>query len=109
VPVSGNDDQLNAHQIDAIRGTFDRHGYGFQYAVAKECARLRNVGESTWWLDATEFPVEVHSTHLHIDIVLRNPGGLMVLECKRANPAISIWAFGRSQDGVRIDRHRLTG
>ena len=43
-----------------IRGTFDRHGYGFQYAVAKECTRLRDVGESTWSIDATEFPVEVH-------------------------------------------------
>lgn len=84
-------DDLNAHQLDAVRRTFDRHGYGFQYAVAKECVRLRDAGESSWWLDATEFPVEVHGTHLHIDMVLRNTGGLMVVECKRANPSISIY------------------
>ena len=38
-----------------MRATLDRHGYGFQFAVVRECQRLREGNKSSWWMDATEF------------------------------------------------------
>jgi hypothetical protein len=43
----------------------------------------------------------VNSPSLHIDLVLRSLGGLLVVECKRVNPAIGLWCFGRSEYGTR--------
>jgi hypothetical protein len=79
-----------------VKEAFARHGFGFQFAVVRECERLRQSRKSTWWPDATEFPVEVNGTHLHIDLVLRNPAACMAIECKRVNPAYGVWAFARS-------------
>jgi hypothetical protein len=39
----------------------------------------------------------VNESHTHVDIVLRGSSGLVVIECKRANPAFSRWGFSRSQ------------
>ncbi|HLG57942.1 MAG TPA: hypothetical protein VI485_21530 [Vicinamibacterales bacterium] len=106
-------DQQHSREDEALRAIFSRHGYGFQYAVAKQCVDQHHKRASHWQLDATEFPVEVNGTHLHVDIILRSGRGLMIIECKRANPALALWCFGRStfssedmseQSFVRLDQ-----
>lgn len=105
-------DELTEREQTELRAAFARHGYGFQYASVKEFIRLREARQSRWWVDATEFPVEVNSAQLHVDIILRTTHGLMVVECKRVNPGLGTWCFGRTaftaessseQNGVRFE------
>ncbi len=76
----------------SARHALDRHGYGFQFAVAKT---LRSVS-SKWRFEAAELPVDLHGANLHIDIVLRHPKAVMAIECKRVDPALASWCFARS-------------
>jgi hypothetical protein len=88
--------EQNTHDLDLVRASLNRHGYGFQFAVIRECLRLRDKGSSSWSVDATEFPVDVKNTMLHVDVVLRNSNAVIAVECKRVNPAMGIWVFGKS-------------
>src|SRR5262245_41066973 len=91
-----------------LRDVFSRHGYGFHFAVTNALVRLHHKRRSSWMVETVEFPVEVHGTTLHIDIVLRNvdTNAIAVVECKRANPALATWCFGKS--GYAASR-RMTG
>ena len=79
---------------DDLQKRLDQHGYGFQYALIRH---LREKGLS-WYLQATEFPVEVGEKHTRIDFVLKygSRNVYLVAECKRANPALSNWCFIRA-------------
>lgn len=89
-------DNVGTADAQAVRAVFGGHGHWFHYAAVKEITRLHDGRLSPWAVDATEFPVEVQGIHLHIDIILRTRRGLIVLECKRSNRALSQWAFARS-------------
>ena len=79
-----------------FKRVLDSHGYGFQYALLKECERLRQNGKSPWSFEAAEIPVTVGSRETHIDFVLRTHSAVLVAECKRANPALARWCFARA-------------
>ncbi|MCZ7652665.1 MAG: hypothetical protein M5U13_16440 [Thermoanaerobaculia bacterium] len=74
------------------------HGHGFQAAVLQRVAYLFEGRRSPWRLAATEFPVDLRGQVTHIDFVLchRSRQLRLVVECKRANPALSRWCFVRS-------------
>src|SRR5262249_43513149 len=88
----------------------DRHGFSFQYAVIKRAEELRRSSppHSTWDFQASEFPVEIHGTPIHIDFLLdkrrSNCNLVMVCECKRSNPALSNWCFGKVRYGRRANK-----
>src|SRR5262245_41063217 len=89
-------DNVSVQEQQELRAAFARHGYGFQYACVREFIRLREDREGRWHGDGPEFPVEVNGTQLHVDIVLRTTHGLMAIECKRVNPGLGTWCFGRT-------------
>jgi hypothetical protein len=102
----------NESAISEIRESFakalNRHGYGFQYAVLKKCEEIavelaNDWRIATWRPLVSEFPVEVQNTGTKIDFILqrvsRRPPDIpvyLLAECKRANPALSIWCFARA-------------
>lgn len=91
-----------------VRAAFDRHGHGFHYAVVRELGRLVATQESVFRVEGIEYPVMLNDEVLHVDVILRSSLGLLVLECKRVDPAFSTWCFARSKLVSRsIDRDRV--
>jgi hypothetical protein len=80
----------------------NRHGYPFQYRSLRAAEDANKRGESNWLFQASEVPVEVRGRHTGIDFVLQygQPHALeptfLVVECKRANPAMKCWAFAKA-------------
>jgi hypothetical protein len=74
------------------------HGYPFQYLVLSEGARLFETGTSPWLFLAAEFPVEVGGAGTRVDLILRHRSEphFLLVECKRADPALSHWCFARA-------------
>ena len=85
-----------------FRAELSKHGFPYQSAVFEEASRLSVSGDSQWRPEAPEFPVEVQGTPAHIDFLLRSDLGnqLLVVECKRVNPAYGWWCFARSKRTV---------
>lgn len=83
---------------ESYRKTLNSHGYSFQYAVTKAAIESSSMPESPWMFDATEFPVSVNGSDTRIDLVLKRKDlhGYLIVECKRANPALSNWCFVRA-------------
>jgi hypothetical protein len=81
-----------------LADALNRHGYGFQQAVAERVTTLEGLRKTRWWVSATEFPVSVGETVSHIDLVLQagQDDAYLVCECKRADPAIARWCFARA-------------
>ena len=79
---------------DGLRKVLNLHGYGFQYSTLKRCLEAR---PTVWQVAATEFPVELNDTDIHIDFILGYHSHLIVAECKRVDPALSRWGFARSK------------
>jgi hypothetical protein len=88
---------------ESVRAALGKHGYGFQYAVIREIRRLYRPG-AAWQVDGTEFPVQVRGVSTHVDLTARSKHGLLVCECKRVDPALGIWCFGRSVLATSYDR-----
>ncbi len=88
-----------------FRKALNRHGYTFQYLVCGEAQRLYEKGDSPWQFIAAEFPVETPSAGTRIDLILRHRQHphIMVVECKRANPAVANWCFAKAP---RVSRNR---
>jgi hypothetical protein len=90
------------HVQEGFQKALNEHGAGFQYAILAELQRLHDppVGDSPWRFLAAELPVEAHGHSTRADIVLAQHGlpNFMVVECKRANPAIANWCFFRSPE-----------
>lgn len=78
-----------------LEKVLNQHGYGFQYAVLRVAEEALKAGQSPWLLDAAEFPVQVGSSVVHVDFVLRHKSLpiLLVGECKRADPSRARWCF----------------
>jgi len=89
-------------ELDKIRKGLEYHlrvhGHGFQYAALAEIERAREEeGEkkSLWIREVAEFPVEVQGAGTRVDFILTLGGHpyWMLVECKRANPALKNWCF----------------
>jgi hypothetical protein len=91
----------------AFINTLNRHGYGFQEAVAELVTEFGRRGRTTWRVEATEFPVAVQHTATSIDLVLKAgpTDTYLVGECKRVDAALGRWCFARTP--VRGSQSRL--
>ena len=80
----------------------NKHGYAFQAAVFRAAKELAEDGSSVWRPEVPEFPVVVHGKPAHIDLLLRAETGrhVLVVECKRVNPAYGVWCFAPSADAA---------
>jgi hypothetical protein len=80
-----------------LKAVLDKHGYGFQYAVLKQCKDLYDHDEdSPWAPQVAELPVETEQDATHLDFVLRTSEAFLVAECKRVDPALASWGFVRA-------------
>lgn len=70
-------------------------GIAFQAAVVRKLRELGAEGKTRWSVEATELPVEVRGRPFHVDILLKHADRerYLVVECKRAQPRFSTWAF----------------
>ena len=89
---------VNPKDVETVRAAFGRHGYGFQYAVIRECRQLEGKKQSVFYPDGVEYPVQLNGADLHIDFLLRSRNALLTIECKRVDPAFGTWCFARSSD-----------
>jgi hypothetical protein len=80
----------------ALRNVLNAHGHGFHYAVLRRCAELRRSRKSNWNFVVAEFPVELNGHTASIDLILAAGSMLMVVECKRADPALARWCFAKA-------------
>jgi hypothetical protein len=87
------DDELAANLLRILNS----HGYAFQQAVIRHCHLLAHSG-SAWEFVEAQVPFELNGREGHIDFVLRHrtSGAVMVVECKRADPATARWCFART-------------
>ena len=88
---------------EEVRNSFNeilnRHGYSFQYGALKLVFDLFDQTQSEWLFEAVEFPVCVQGATTRIDFILRHKRCstfYLLVECKRANPALSNWCFVRA-------------
>lgn len=88
-----NDELENIRRLLEIE--VNRHGYSLQYSVIALANALFNRHLSPWRAPVPEFPVEVQGHATRIDAILkhRDRSLFLVLEIKRANPALSNWCF----------------
>jgi hypothetical protein len=80
---------------EKLENTLNRHGYSFQYSVIKFADKLFSSRSSPWHSPLLEFPVEVQGYGTRIDVILkhREKPFFLLVETKRANPALSNWCF----------------
>lgn len=73
----------------------NKHGHAFQYAVIRRANDLFDQRLSPWRSPVPEFPIEIQGASGRIDAILqrRETSLFLVLEAKRANPALSNWCF----------------
>lgn len=89
-----------------FRKLLNTHGHAFQARVQSECnGAVINDGSGVseahrWQVSGTEVPVQVNGQDHHIDFVLQlhsmfqeYPTRFIVVECKRADPAVAEWCF----------------
>lgn len=97
-----NQEQVTEELSNSFAKVLSSHGYGFQFSVLKKAEELqKDTGKSLFFLEASEFPVNVQSTDTRIDFILKKISGggkwrnttFLLAECKRANPALSNWCF----------------
>jgi len=79
----------------SLRKLLNSHGHGFQYAVLRRLEQLHTDHKSKWIIDGVEFPVFAGGQTTHIDFILKGASGrtLLVVECKRSDPATANWCF----------------
>jgi hypothetical protein len=90
--------QSQEQKAKAFEAALNRHGFAFQYAVAQSAWRLATIGFSNWVPFVAEFPVRVQGVGTRIDLILRHrtKPRFLVIESKRANPALAYWCFAKS-------------
>jgi hypothetical protein len=93
--------QGEEQKAKAFEVALNRHGFAFQYAVARSARELASFEFSNWFPVVPEFPVRVQGTDTRIDLILqpRRKPSYLVVETKRANPALAYWCF--AQSGMR--------
>ncbi len=79
----------------AVCDSVDSHGYAFQHAVGRRIRELSSDASFRWYDPIMEFPIKVGGLHSRIDLLVRHKHGhrLLVVECKRTNPAFGAWVF----------------
>ena len=92
---------------------FNEQGYGLPYAALDAARAEVSSGPSPWTFEVPEFPVELRGQGTRIDFILKHSERQLYLlvECKRANPALSNWVFvraprdyHRASDFVHVER-----
>ncbi len=78
--------------------SINQHGYSFQYSIIQKIIDLSKNNAFPWYVEVSEFPVNVNDNDLHIDFILKHHEEqiYIIAECKRANPALSDWCYARS-------------
>jgi hypothetical protein len=92
--VSQNQEQ----KAKAFEAALNRHGFALQYAVAQSARALAQFEFGNWFPVVPEFPVRVQGADTRIDLILqhRTKPSYLVVETKRANPALAYWCFAKS-------------
>jgi hypothetical protein len=74
------------------------HGHPFQYRTLKAAADAYSSKRSRWRFRVAEFPVAVRGRPTRIDYVLQlqEQPTYLVVECKRADPKLKLWAFAKA-------------
>jgi hypothetical protein len=96
--------QSKEQKAKAFEAALNRHGFALQYAVARSAKDLAAIESSNWFSFVPEFPARVQGTDTRIDLILqhrRRKRSYLVVETKRANPALAYWCFAKS--GLRAD------
>lgn len=92
---------------EAFRKLLNAHGHVFQRRVWRAVREMREGQQANWVPVVYEFPVETRDGRTtSIDLILRRKGDaiFLIVECKRANPALSNWCFAR---GLKDHRERV--
>jgi hypothetical protein len=87
---------------EGFRKTLNSHGHSFQRAVWKTINEMQEGDQRNWRRLVYEFPVSFKGRSTSIDLILRRTGWpfFLVVECKRANPALARWCFARGPTGT---------
>ena len=90
--------QNQEQKAKAFKAALNRHGYALQYAVARSARDLARFEFSNWFPIVPEFPIRVQGADTRIDLILkhRRKPSYLVVETKRANPALAYWCFAKS-------------
>lgn len=91
---------LNQDFANIVAKSLNSHGHPFQHRLINA---LQNHQEARqrWSFQVDEFPVRVQGRDTRIDLILSSglhpgstdPAGVLIGECKRANPSMSNWIF----------------
>jgi hypothetical protein len=90
--------QSQEQKAKAFEAALNRHGYALQYAVTQSAKELARFEWSNWFPFVPEFPVRVQGADTRIDLIFRHrrKPSYLVVETKRANPALAYWCFAKS-------------
>lgn len=90
-------DQPELQQLGlTLTKVLDRHGYGLQYAAIKEAGEAFGTTRGRAF-EVAELPVRVREgCESKIDFIFSHSNVYLVVECKRANPAVRNWNFIRA-------------
>lgn len=90
--------QSKERKAKAFEAALNRQGFPLQYAVAQSARELASFEFSNWFPFVPEFPVRVQGANTRIDLILqhRRKPSYLVVETKRANPALAYWCFAKS-------------
>lgn len=80
---------------ESFRKTLNSHGHSFQRRIWRSLKELPEA--RAWRREVYEFPVALNGISTSIDMIAAWSGSplLLVIECKRANPATASWCFAR--------------
>lgn len=101
------EDSRNKEELaDILFNGLNEHGFVFQEKCADELRNNRN--RTHWWVEDTEYPVEIEERSTRIDIVLQNRKQFLrngmqlyaIIECKRVNPLRGYWLFGQTANAI---------
>jgi len=93
-----HDQNAAANREAAFKATLDGHGHAFQSAFV---SHVRHMDQRIWSVLGEEVPVTVGTHETHIDCVLsavREAITILIVECKRADPARAAWCFARAKE-----------
>lgn len=101
------DDARQDRVTAGFRKLLATHGHGFQQAVAERIREVQAELGLVWHLASTEVPVTTRGRAQHVDLVLRHRDtpSYLLLECKRAHPSHSDWAFFREAQRRHFSGH----
>ena len=99
-----NEKQIDDQVTNGFNQVLNKNGYGFHYSIIRKAKELQETGKSSFWFEASEFPVQVQGKDTRIDFILKKMSGggdwintlFLIAECKRVNPAYSDWCFVKS-------------